>query len=103
MIDDLMMEDVLEIRKKMGERIRFLRKQRGWGQFRFSQECGLGRVYTGSLERGKSAMGIDSMCKVAAALGITLAELLTGIYDPRSSKKRRVPAPAARARPAKTS
>ncbi|HEV2991039.1 MAG TPA: helix-turn-helix transcriptional regulator [Candidatus Angelobacter sp.] len=83
------MQDSLIVRKRIGERIRLLRKQRGWSQFQLSQKSGLGRVYTGSLERGKSAIGIDSMCKVTAALGITLSELLEGIYDPRRKKKGR--------------
>jgi transcriptional regulator with XRE-family HTH domain len=84
------MQDSLTVRKRIGERIRLLRKQRGWSQFQLSQKSGLGRVYTGSLERGKSAIGIDSMCKITAALGITLAELLEGIYDPRLRKRGRV-------------
>ena len=81
------MQDSLTVRKRIGERIRLLRKERGWSQFQLSQKSGLGRVYTGSLERGKSAIGIDSMCKITAALGMTLAELLEGIYDPRRSDK----------------
>lgn len=85
------MKDSLAVRTKIGERIRCLRKERGWSQFRLSQESGLGRVYTGSLERGKSAIGIDSMCKITAALGITLSELLEGIYDPRPSGKSSAP------------
>lgn len=93
------MQDSLTVRKRIGERIRLLRKQRGWSQFQLSQKSGLGRVYTGSLERGKSAIGIDSMCKVTAALGITLSELLEGIYDPRRSDK----SPAQRAIRAKRS
>lgn len=81
------MQDSFTVRKKIGDRIRLLRKERGWSQFQLSQKSGLGRVYTGSLERGKSAIGIDSMCKITAALGITLSELLEGIYDPRRSDK----------------
>jgi transcriptional regulator with XRE-family HTH domain len=83
------MQDSLTVRKRIGERIRLLRKERGWSQFQLSQKSGLGRVYTGSLERGKSAIGIDSMCKITAALGITLSELLEGIYDPRRRKRGR--------------
>lgn len=74
-------DDPIEVRKRLGERLRLLRQQAGWSQFRFSQESGLGRVYAGKLESGKPVMGLDAMCKITGTLGITFAELLQGVYD----------------------
>jgi XRE family transcriptional regulator, regulator of sulfur utilization len=74
-------DDPGEVRKRAGDRLRLLRLQAGWSQFRFSQESGLGRVYEGKLESGQPVMGLEAMCKITGTLGITFSELLQGVYD----------------------
>ena len=66
--------------RRIGEQIRRLRRQKGWTQQELADQAGLFDV--GELERGYRARGgkpvnphIESLSKVATALGVTLGEL----------------------------
>ena len=54
-----------------------LRKTRGWSQERLAEECGLHRTYIGDIERGHRNVSVDNVERIAEALGVTPAELLT--------------------------
>lgn len=75
------MQDPVIVRKKLGDRVRFLRLKKGWSQERLAQESGLGRSFTGSIERGEKDLRIRTMCKLATVFKITFAELVEGIDD----------------------
>lgn len=62
-----------------GERIRRARSERGWTQEEFAYKCGLDRSYMGGIERGERNITLDTLCKVAEGLGMTLPELLVGL------------------------
>jgi transcriptional regulator with XRE-family HTH domain len=62
--------------KQLGERIRDLRKARGWSQERFADISSVHRTYMGHLERGEKNVSFNTLVKLADALGITLPELL---------------------------
>jgi transcriptional regulator with XRE-family HTH domain len=64
---------------KFGKRVRTLRLDRGWTQEEFAHRTGLNRSYMSEVERGKSDVSLSTLQKIAKALGISLAELLTGI------------------------
>jgi transcriptional regulator with XRE-family HTH domain len=64
---------------KFGKRIRTLRLDRGWTQEELAHRTGLNRSYMSEVERGKSDVSLSTMQKIAKTLGISLAELLTGI------------------------
>lgn len=65
------MTDVL---KKIGQRVRSIRKEKGWSQEKLALEAGLDRTYINSLENGKRNISINNMEKIAVALHVTLAD-----------------------------
>jgi transcriptional regulator with XRE-family HTH domain len=80
--------------KSLGERIRDLRKARGWSQERFADVCGVHRTYMGHLERGEKNVSFNTLVRLADALGITLPELLA--ENGSRSGKKKAPRPAIR-------
>jgi transcriptional regulator with XRE-family HTH domain len=81
------MQDPVKVRKKLGERIRYLRSRKGWSQERLAHEAGLGRSFTGAIERGEKDIRIKTLCKVAGILEINLSCLFRGT-DGGQGKKR---------------
>jgi len=68
-----------ELQKRVGMRIRKLRKERDWSQEEFADECGLHRTYMGSVERGERNLTLNSLDKIAKTLKVSLSELLKGM------------------------
>ena len=64
---------------KFGKRVRSLRLDRGWTQEELAHRSGLNRSYMSEVERGISDVSLSTLQKIAKTLGISLAELLTGI------------------------
>jgi transcriptional regulator with XRE-family HTH domain len=60
----------------VGNRIQELRKARGWTQENLAERSGLHPTYIGGIERGERNATIASFCKIADALGISLAGLV---------------------------
>lgn len=67
------------IRKRLGARVRKLRKEAGLSQEEFGFRVGLHRTYIGSIERGEQNVSIDNIHKIAKALRISLSELFRSI------------------------
>lgn len=64
-------------RSELGQRIRALRKERGFSQEGFADACGLHRTYIGGVERGEYNIALDNIYKIAAALNLPMAALFT--------------------------
>lgn len=64
-----------KIRKEFGLRVRELRKERGYSQEAFADECGLHRTYIGAIERGERNVAIDNIAKIAKALNVKVSQL----------------------------
>lgn len=64
-------------RKILARNTRRIRLLRGWSQERLAAECGLHRTYVSAVERGERNIGIDNAERLAKALRVTLAELLS--------------------------
>ena len=64
-----------DVKALFGERVRHLRKERGWSQEAFAHTVGLDRSYVGSVERGERNVSLENICLIAAALGVPPAEL----------------------------
>jgi transcriptional regulator with XRE-family HTH domain len=68
-----------DILARFGARVRELRKSRGLSQEEFAERCGLGRTYTSSIERAQRNVALRNIESIAAALNVTISDLLDGI------------------------
>jgi XRE family aerobic/anaerobic benzoate catabolism transcriptional regulator len=62
-----------------GERIRELRRVKGWRQIDLAEQSGVHEVHISDLERGTREPGLRTLSKIASALETTLSELLKGL------------------------
>jgi len=62
--------------KRIGKKIRDLRKARGWTQEELAERSGLHPTYIGGIERGERNATIGSFYKISSAFGISLANIL---------------------------
>ncbi|WP_435018549.1 helix-turn-helix domain-containing protein [Tundrisphaera sp. TA3] len=74
-----------EIQKQFGLRVRQLRNERGLSQEAFADEAGLHRTYIGSIERGEQNISLENIAKVAATLGVSLADLFAPFNEKPAS------------------
>ena len=72
------MNDLLVL---LGRRVQELRAAKKWSQEEFAHISGLHRTYIGQIERGEKNISFENLSKVAAVLGVTLSELLSGLED----------------------
>ncbi len=64
-----------KLRKVLGDRVRQLRKQRGYSQESFAEAAGLHRTYIGAIERGEQNVSLDNIGHIAQTLKIKIANL----------------------------
>ena len=64
----------MDIKGKIGNKIRKLRHQRNFSQEQFANLCGLDRTYIAGIEQGKRNVSIN-IEKIAKAFEISLSEL----------------------------
>jgi transcriptional regulator with XRE-family HTH domain len=67
----------------LGQKIRSLRKLRGWRQEQLGYMAGVSGKYIGQVERGGGNPTVRNLQKIASALGVSAAHLLTFQEDPR--------------------
>jgi transcriptional regulator with XRE-family HTH domain len=60
----------------LGHAIRLARKERGLSQEDLAHESGIDRSYCGAIERGERSIGVQLLARLAAALGMSIAELM---------------------------
>lgn len=60
-----------------GVTVRQLRERQAWSQEELAERADLNRSYVGELERGKAIPSLLTLRKLAAALGISLSQLIT--------------------------
>lgn len=68
-----------EILKKVGHRIRQIRKERGLSREELAYRASLHAGFIGYVERGEKSMTIESLEKLTDAFEITLEELFHGL------------------------
>ncbi len=66
-----------EIAKQLGQRIRQLRNERHMSQEELSFKAGISPAHLGQIERAAKNPTVDTVAKVAAALGISLSALFS--------------------------
>jgi transcriptional regulator with XRE-family HTH domain len=62
---------------RLGERIRKLRKKRGWTQVEMAEKVGIDRSFLADVERGKRNISILNVELIAKGLKVSLAQLLS--------------------------
>jgi transcriptional regulator with XRE-family HTH domain len=62
-----------------GERIKQLRKERGWRQIDLAEESGIHENYVSDLEMGRKEICLRTLQTVARAFDLRVADLLKGI------------------------
>ena len=59
----------------LGERIREIRRTKGYSQEQFANDVGLDRSYYGGIERGERNVAALNLIKIARELGVEVGEL----------------------------
>lgn len=72
----LEMED---LQKRLGVRIRRMRKAMGYSQESFADACGLHRNYMGAVERGEQNITLNNLQIIAKGLKTTISKLFIGL------------------------
>lgn len=62
-------------RKRLGNVLRGLRKERGFSQQALALECDMDRTYYGGIERGERNPSLKNVYKLCRALNIMAADL----------------------------
>lgn len=75
-----------DIKVLFGNRVRELRRRRGWSQEGFAQQVGLDRSYMGGVERGERNVSIENIALIANGLDVTLSELFDLGEPPASAE-----------------
>jgi transcriptional regulator with XRE-family HTH domain len=84
-------DELMVLRRALGNRIRELRKARDWSQEQFSAYAHVHRTFAGALERGEKNVSFHALLLIARCFGLTLAELLAGIETGKSAVPRQRP------------
>ena len=71
----------MDVRQRLGSNLRRLRLEKGLGQEKFALEYGFDRTYIGGIERGVRNPTIVIVQKLAEALGVPIAALLSEVDD----------------------
>ena len=68
--------------RKIGMRIRQVRKTRGWSQDALAKKCGISMSFLGHIERGTRIMSLETFVNICMALEADADELLWGVPHP---------------------
>jgi transcriptional regulator with XRE-family HTH domain len=63
-------------RRLLGETIRAKRKNANFSQEKLAEKAGLSTVFISRVERGKESPSVDSLVKIAKALGVLARDLV---------------------------
>jgi len=66
----------MDIKKKFGKKVKFLRIEKGWSQEKLALTADLDRTYIPSIEAGKRNVSITVIEKIANALNVEIIKLL---------------------------
>lgn len=73
----LELNQCMDITKQFGERVRYFRKLKKLSQDELADLCNLHRTYIGSVERGERNITLVNANKIANALSVNLADLVS--------------------------
>jgi transcriptional regulator with XRE-family HTH domain len=67
---------------RLGQRIRRLRKEKGWRQIDLAEQAGVHEVHISDIERGAREICLNNLVALAMGLGVSVSELVRGIDKP---------------------
>jgi transcriptional regulator with XRE-family HTH domain len=73
------MPGIEQHRRLLGEAIRAKRKKRRLSQERLAEKADLSTVFISRVERGKESPSVDSLVKIARALGVRARDLVRAL------------------------
>jgi transcriptional regulator with XRE-family HTH domain len=65
-----------ELKRAFGEAVRKFRTAKGLSQEKLAEHADIHRTYIGDVERGLRNIALVNMHRIAAALGVSLSELI---------------------------
>ena len=68
-----------EMRNKIGERIKLLRRSEGLTQEKFALMTGVNRSYLADIEQGNRNFGFDTLERIVDGFGISMEEFFKGL------------------------
>lgn len=74
------MENNLEIKKLLGQRIKELRTKKGYTQEQLTEKLNIGQRTLSKIERGNTFVSAETLAKLLTALGIDIDELFNFGY-----------------------
>ena len=78
-----------DLRAAFGQRVKDLRERLVWSQEKLAERAGLDTTYISGIERGQRNPGLNSLNRLARALGVTLPALVSDLRQPRQRVIRR--------------
>lgn len=84
-------EQVFNGRAALAAQLRALRLRRGLTQETLAERAGMDRSYLSAIERGRNNVPLDTICRLAWALGMDVRDLLSA---PPAARRRRARPPA---------
>jgi transcriptional regulator with XRE-family HTH domain len=70
-----------ELSQRFGERVRLLRKEKGWSLEELAERAGMHVTYLSSVERGHRNPTLNVVATISSALGVSLSTLLKGLQE----------------------
>lgn len=80
-------DNMEDVKKLVGDRIRQLRKQRKLSQEELGYKSDLHYTHIGAIERGEKNWSIDTLVKVAGGLNVTINDLLAVPSKPEDIRR----------------
>ena len=66
----------LDIRTRLGQRVRFLRRERKWTQQGMARHFGLDRAFLSDIERGRKSVSLRTLEVIALGMKLSISDLL---------------------------
>ena len=78
-----------DLRAAVGQRVKDLREGLEWSQEKLAERASLDTTYISGIERGQRNPGLNTLNRIARALGVTLPGFLSDLRQPRQREVRR--------------
>jgi transcriptional regulator with XRE-family HTH domain len=63
----------------LGQRIRSLRRKKGWRQLDLAEQAGINENYVSDLELGRKEVCLNTIKALASAFGMSISEFMKGV------------------------